>query len=354
MDPDRVEARLTSMFSRALGVTALLVLALTGVSCGVSQQDDPRDGERAVARDAAAMPRSGEQLRQVTWRGVAVEVPVEWGDATAPTGAWCAYDQGPGKPPFPTEPYVALDTSFMVIPAIGCIGDGNGAPAAFDDVPVRYWAPHVWFELAEQAAGGEGTSTYRDWTLSSRTVGDVRVNVLADEATVDAMEDVLASAQQVRTGDDGCDATSPVQAFRFVRPDSAFDVTTVKSVDSISVCEYDRSAGTARPGLLGSRVLDGTEAADVLAAIQSAPAGGGPDAPEHCLGTMYGETAIALRLHDGETTHDLYVYYDWCFGNGFDDGTTQRELTRGSCQPLWGGRVQLWGGSSEPFSRCHD
>ena len=40
------------------------------------------------------------------------------------------------------------------------------------------------------------------------------------------------------------------------------------------------------------------------------------------------------------------------FGNGFDDGTTVRELTALDCQPIWGDRVLLLGGSSAPFARC--
>ena len=68
---------------------------------------------------------------------------------------------------------------------------------------------------------------------------------------------------------------------------------------------------------------------------------------------MHGDTAVVLRLTTGQASYDLYAYYDWCFDNGFDDGTTRHELTKDSCVPLFGGRVRYLGGSSAPFSRCH-
>jgi hypothetical protein len=353
-------------------VAALVVAIVAGTSFAAWQREDggpsgsavADDGRGSSAGDAGATDPGATDpgatdpgatdpaFREVAWHGVAVEVPIDWSDATAPGSDWCAFDQGPGKPPFPTGPYVARDTSYAGVLSIGCLADSD-APAAFGDVPVRYWAPHVWFELTEPRSA-DPAATYRNWTLTSRTVDGVRVNVLADGSTSELAEKILASAVVVQTDAHGCETTSPVQATRFVRPEPAFDVTRLGSVDSISVCQYDRSAGTTAPGLLGSRVLEGDEASDVLAAIRAAPAGGGPDAPQHCVDDLYGDTALALRLHDDDTPHDVYVYYDWCFGNGFDDGTTRRELTRAACLPLWGGRVQLWGGSSEPFSRCHD
>jgi hypothetical protein len=130
-------------------------------------------------------------------------------------------------------------------------------------------------------------------------------------------------------------------------------VSAIDSVDAISVCQYDRGDGTRGPGLLGSRMLTGAEAQAELAAIRQAPVGGGPDQPEHCVDDMFGDTALVLRLHDGPTTYDMHVYYEWCFGNGFDDGTAMRELTADACVPLWGGPVAFTAGSTAPYRRCH-
>ena len=234
--------------------------------------------------------------------------------------------------------------------SIGCIIE-NGAPTVFGTVPEKYWAPHVsiGYDLEDRK---DGTRTYRGWTITTRTVGGVQVRLLTDEDTADLREPILASIRASEDGADGCASTSPAQAVRFVRPEPAYDVEEITTVDSISVCQYARG-GTDKPGLLGTRLIEGDEAGDVLAAIQEAPEGGGPDAPQHCLSTMYGDTALVLRLHTGDTTRDVYVYSDWCFGNGFDDGTTRRELTAAACRPLWGGQVQQFSGSSEPFRRCH-
>jgi hypothetical protein len=164
---------------------------------------------------------------------------------------------------------------------------------------------------------------------------------------------ILDSARAFETDQNGCDASSPVQAAKFVRPES-FDLASVDDVESISVCQYTRSDPPGQPALMGSRLLARQPASALLDAIRSAPEGGGPDSPQSCLHDMYGDTAITLRLHADDFTPEVYVYYDWCFGNGFDDGTTRRELTLQSCLPLFGGNVALFSGSSAPFQRCHE
>lgn len=331
---------------------ASVILVATGAAIAAGLRDS--SGRAPVPESSPSVTASGfeEPTRQVSWRGVAVDVPAAWPDETGPGPDWCASDDGRGGSLYPTHPYVAVDRTYGLTLSIGCLGD-NGAPDAFGEAPERLWAPHLAFELPVGDLP-DGTLTYQGWTFSTRTVAGVRVTLLTDAATAGVIDPILDSARPVHTDASGCDSTSPVQAREFVRPEPAFDVADVDRVDAISVCQYDRGSGTSAPGLLGSRRLEGAPAQDLLDAIKAAPAGGGPDAPQHCVHDMYGNTALAVRLHTGGTTRDLYAYYEWCFGNGIDDGTTRRELTRDDCLPLWGGRVTLWGGSAESFRRCHD
>jgi hypothetical protein len=178
--------------------------------------------------------------------------------------------------------------------------------------------------------------------------------VLADPAHLDQARQILDSARVVDTDQNGCDASSRIQQGDFVRPDPAFDLGELDSVDSIAVCQYDLNRPVSKPGLIASRLLTGDAAAAELSAIQAASPGGGPDTPDSCMHGMHGDTAVVLRLTSGQASYDLYVYYEWCFGNGFDDGTTRHELTKDSCAPLFADRLQYMGGSSAPFNRCHD
>ncbi|WP_296602581.1 hypothetical protein [Nocardioides sp.] len=347
---------------RSAWVVAVAALAVILVATGAAIAAGLRDGSghepaRPTTGPLPTPPTPGARgfdgpTRQVSWRGVAVDVPADWPDDTGPGPDWCASDDGRGGSLYPTRPYVAVDRTYAMTLSIGC-PEGGGAPDAFGSAPERLWAPHLAFELPIGHLP-DGTLTHRGWTFSTRTVAGVRVTLLTDAATRDLVDPILDSIRPVDTDAHGCDSTSPVQAREFVRPEPAFDVTDVDRVDAISICQYDRGSGTSAPGLLGSRRLEGAPAQSLLDAVRVAPAGGGPDAPQHCVHDMYGDTALTIRLHTGGTTRDLYAYYEWCFGNGIDDGTTRRELTRGDCLPLWGDRVTLWGGSAESFRRCHD
>jgi hypothetical protein len=338
----------------AVAAAVLVLVGGTALAAGVLGGDQPTKGDTTVTDGLApgALPAADAGWRWVSWRDVAVQVPESWGYGVEPYEAWCVYNgNGLGTP---TEPYVALDSTGMMSGLVGCTGEApDRHPAVFGSAEAKHWAPHVAFGAIE-GVSSDGTTTFEDWTLTAKTVGDVQVRLLTDPDTAPLTEQILDSATQFDLDQNGCDATSPVQAKRFVRPALPFDVSTVKDVDSISVCLYPRS-GTSQPGLSASRLITRSDADALLAAIKDAPIGGGPDAPQTCLHDMYGDTGLAVRLHTGGETRDLYVYTDWCFGNGFDDGTKHRELTIENCLPLFSADpVRLYGGSSAPFSRCHE
>ena len=255
----------------------------------------------------------------------------------------------------PSSPYVDTRGPFSGVLDILC---GERAPTPDlhgDGVPRRYWATHLSFTFAELPDGPkDGTTNDGGWTRIVRTIGGARITVLSDEAHLAEARRIAESAAIVEVDANGCEVTSEIQAKRYLRPEPAFDVRRLDSVDSIAVCQYARGAGTDKSWKLASRVISGDAAQNLLLeAIKDAPAGGGPDTPGTCVHDYVDGTAIVLRLREGDRVHDVYVYYESCINNGFDDGTTRRALTLASCEPLWGARVVHSSGSSAPFRACH-
>lgn len=335
-----------SRVRRWVGIVAaasvLLLLGSTALGVAVWRDDAGEAG-----RDTVSEPAAG--WRYESYRDVQIEVPESWGYAAAPGSDWCAGVPG-GEGRFPRQPHVDTNGRFDMVLSIGCVGRSD---LLGGQVPERLWESHV--SLVD--AGGpnaveDGTVTVEGWTRIARTIGATQVRVLADAGHVEQARRIAESAEVVAADHNGCSATSEIQAMAYVRPTDAFDVAEVADVDSISVCQYAMGEGTERPWLLASRQLTGTEADDVLAAIKAAPVGGGPNTPKSCLHEVNQEPAIVLRLNAGHGSHEVYVYNASCINNGFDDGTTVRELTRAACVPLYEGRVTYSLGSSAPAGRC--
>jgi hypothetical protein len=319
-----------------LTAAAVLVLAV-GTLVWRSAGSDHR-----VSAAAASLP---DGWRWESHANVEIAVPDSWGYRNAPGSDWCVFydEQGRPKnqaPSFPETPYV--DTT-------------NGLGMTLDilcnqQMPVALMATHLTFfdspdSEAEIPAGISG------WTTITRAVGSTHVEMTTDSAHEDLARQVLATAHVVDVDQNGCAVTSPIQAAHAVRPDPAFDVTSLNGVDSIAVCQY-LTHGTGEPGLMASRLLTGAAANTELAALQSAPTGGGPNDPQNCIPDGWGDTGVVLRLTSGDQTHDMYGYYEWCTHNGFDDGSAVRELTVLDCASLWGDRVHDLTGSSATFARC--
>lgn len=316
--------------------------------------DDPAPGESAADPDGPAgsveasgagdLPPATDGWQWVSWRDVAVEVPDSWVEGEEPGEDWCA---DTGRPVKPAAPYVARTGGVRGVLAIAC-GDEQ-PPASFGPAPLRLMVPHLTFAVPGDVSDGE--TTLEGWTATVRTVGDVQLRLYTDAATADVVEHALGSIRSFETDQHGCDTTSPVQAEQHVRP-TPFDVAGVEDVDAISICQYDRHLGPDAVALAASRRIEGAEARALLEGIRSAPTAGGPDRPGSCAATMHGDQALAVRLHHDGTTDDLFVYYDWCTDNGYDDGTTRRELTSANCRPLFAAPVVAWSYSSSLAGRC--
>lgn len=357
LDPT-ASSRGRGALARIGAVAAAIALVAAGTSYGARWfENDTGSATRPAGPSAHGdgLPEPQAGWRYESYRDMVVAVPEAWGYGSSPGPDWCAsQDDGQLKGDRPSaDPIVDLRGEFTVVATIGCFAQSSSE--IFGNVPEQLWVTHVGFRRSSAAGGGDalpdGEVTDRGWTRIVRTVGAAQVQVVTEETHLDVARRIVASARQVEQDHNGCDATSPIQAGRFARPERPFDVSRIGGVDRIVICQYDlRDAD--RPGLIASSRLDGEQAERELRAIQEAPVGGGPNTPNTCVPDMWGDTAVVMGLVQIDTIRWMHVYYEWCFGNGFDDGTHVRALTRANCPPLWGGRVRTWSGSSAPFRAC--
>jgi hypothetical protein len=296
--------------------------------------------------EVGPLPDAKDGYRWVSWRNVAVQVPETWAYGYETGDQWCVGDEKA-----PPKPFVAYNQSHGASTLVGCPGNQTDAPRIFGPAPERLWATHLTFQDPGEDAGD--TATYDGWTLASKVIDGVEVRLLSQ--VTQETQGIMDSARTFGLDENGCAPSSSIQAAKFQKPSPAYDVRQVESVDSISVCQYQRAdMRSGAPALMGSRLITGRAATDLLHGLQKAPVGGGPDRPQNCVADEYGEDAVELLLHTGEKTHSVYLYYDWCFGNGTTDGTTLRALTADTCAPVFGEPVVAWSYQSNLGNICSD
>ncbi len=251
------------------------------------------------------------------------------------------------RAPAPREALRRARPGYGPVFSIGCFDIEDQLDPAFGPAPERYWATHLALEPAD--ADSDLDLTDGTWSLTSRTVGDVRVHLLTEGTA--STDEILATARHFDVDHNGCRPSSPVQASEFVRPEP-FEVTDIPTVERVSVCQYQRGIPLGEPALMGSRSMTGTDADALLRGLQTAPRGGGPDKPDQCSEDSNGDTGIALHLTHDSGTDTMFVYTDSCRGNGTDDGTVKRELTPDTCSPLFEPPVVAWSFSTSMLGRC--
>ena len=295
---------------------------------------------------AEPLPAAKDGYRWVSWRNVAVQVPEAWAYGYEMGDQWCVGDEQA-----PPQPFVAYDQTNAASTAVGCPGNQSDAPRTFGPAPERLWTTHLTFQAPGQDAGH--TATYDGWTLASKVIDGVEVRLLTDKPA--ETQGIIASARTFSVDQNGCPASSGIQAKGFPSPTPAYDVRKIESVDSISVCQYQKADMRPDiPSLMASRMITGSAATDLLHGLQSAPDTGGPDRPSSCMSGMSGDDAIELVLRSGTGEHSVYLYYSWCFGNGTDDGVTLRQLTAETCAPVFDPPVVAWSFSMVVMDRCSD
>lgn len=340
---------------RWVAAGAALAVAASAV-VGVALVDRDRGGDGALD-PAGEPPAVADGWRGVTFRDVTVQVPQEWGDASAPQSDWCA--DVPREPI--TGPYVDTDGGYGAVLDIGC-GEQPPVPAGFGPDPEEQWVPHLTLLPAESAGLDEpvedGTTTHDGWTLRVTTVGTVQLRLLTDASTEDVAEEILASAERSEVSVLGCDTTSPAQ--ERPGPDRpvfapAGDLESVDPDDvaALLVCQYQR-IGADGPGLGTDRLVEGPAAGAWVEAVQDAPRGSGPDQPENCMEPWEsGSSEVVHPLdRDGNRLAAVYLTTDACAGNGLRDATTTWQLTEATCAPVFGERVVWWGGQGVVAQVC--
>lgn len=318
-----------------IGVAAAATAIVVGAASIVQWVRDDGGGQTVSgpittqpAEPSATPDDQGEPIdgwRYESYRDVQLQVPASWGYGPGSTSDWCV-DDGAW---LPKEPYVGR-TDNQVVESILCSESPEEAPA-------RLQVPHVVFSPLQPGASDEASgSSDSDLVTLKKPIGHALVTVMAPQTLAQL---ILDTAVVVKADHNGCPVSDPIQGPEFASPTgNSRSLAGIDHVDTIAICRYLLSVDASelqKPGLLSSAELEGRAAENELGAMKAAAEGGGPDDPSHCDDYLIGDEAVVLRLNDGSETNQVYVYYNWCFNNGLDDGTTKRMLTVDSCGPLF-------------------
>jgi hypothetical protein len=263
--------------------------------------------------------------RWESYRDVAVQVPADWGYASAPRSDYCLLTS------FPDQPYVDLKRGGEPVAAIGCT-----EPLADDDQAV-----HLSFSPADGDEPWHAPSEV--WRQYTRELGQARITVTAQADQAGLAEEILDSAIVVPDGADpnGCPVTYP-----------AAGPVELSRLDPsrIAVCLYE--ADGDRGAFRASVLLTDSAAAKAWQAVLSAPEGGGPDGDPAQCGTSEG---WPLLLFVGEGRVPVTMSVGGCAGNGVSDAAAAskaRGLTSGLCRALLVDPVRISMGSGPAGELC--
>jgi hypothetical protein len=277
------------------GAAALAVLAVLAGAAVLG---------RGPAEPAGAPPEAPSNgWRWESYGGVEVQVPASWtyGITDAP---WCI--DGPSSEGRQVDGQVGRPGP---VRGIGCPGL----------VPADKRGQHVWL-----GPGDGGPVTQRldgGWVRDVVERGGTRVDVQTRDPAIRTR--ILGSIREVDVDRNGCPSEHPIAAARMARPQPGVDWAA--QVTGVSICRYDRDTFHA------SRRLEGAAAQRVLDLIEAAPPGRGPDEPgglPHPRHAAPGGTVLRFDTADG--VRELFVRYDFGQPYGFDNGSTERLLTRES------------------------
>lgn len=176
-----------------LAVTAAFALAHGDEEVGADPSAATASPTRSPAADETDEPAAG--LRTVGYRGLTIDVPQQWANVPMPSPNGCSY---------PDAPFVATYDPTQGFDGNLCTNhDRPRPPESFPTARADAWTPNV--QLSPMSAAAEsladGSEEFEGWTLTRKTIGGVRIEILTDSATADVVQQVLSSARTV--GADG-------------------------------------------------------------------------------------------------------------------------------------------------------
>ena len=361
------ERRRNARTMAGLAVVLVLVAGVVGVPrllgpgaeqptsmAGGSQADSDAQPE-ADARDAG-QPRAATPGRQVAptnesapdgwrteyYRDITFRVPTSWGYARSPVPSWCSSNPDGQPRPEQLSPYVWLGP-----PTDDRLERcAEPLPAALFTEHVSVVPPEVPYQDIPPAPG---------WHVVTKIIGQERLVALSRDR--DLAERIVDSGRVDRRAAN-CDLPTETNAMG-ARPDPTGDLTALRHVDEIRLCQYPSPgySGNELTNLRAVRVLTGAAADQLLTTLQSAPV----DARAACDPMPYGgypEIFVLVRMVSAGTVHDLYVSAVGCPGSprgmagGIDDGTTVRLLTRAACQQILVPPLALFDASGAVAENC--
>lgn len=162
-------------------------------------------------------------------------------------------------------------------------------------------------------------------------------------------EEIISTATSFTHDSAGCSPISPNNT-RHSRPEP-WDITTASGVKAVGLCSYDALVHdmSHEVALLGSRLLEGEDAAELVAGIAAAPEGA--LAGSECIESEQSPGNV-LRVLDSTGVHDVYLRVDGCTQLGFDDGVTRRGVTVESCGPIFAEEPVRMDGWIDVLSPC--
>lgn len=299
---------------------------------------DPTSDPPPATATLSGLPAPKEGWKWVSRYGVAVQVPDEWNFGHHPKSQWCVGASEEGVPNLPDEPFVVSPQ--WVSTAVACA-----------EMDPKYEQMHLDWDVPRAPLDAVTEVVQRE-------LGGVLVHVvLTDEPSDEERalaDEILSTAVTAERDHAGCAPTAPFGGYG-QRPepwDLANADGVVEQPIEVGLCRYLPGWGDKTSMLVASRLLDAEEGSALLTKISQAPEGLHSD--DSCLPEAYENDAFVIRVLDANGTHEVFVRLSGCKDIGFDDGTTQRQLTHEACQPLFARDPIIFdGGSSYAFERCY-
>jgi hypothetical protein len=300
--------------------TGAVVLACAAVATAVTGVHSLTDEVSPSPAPSVAQPPPGWHWE--SYSNIQVQVPDGWRDGVADPIWRCTKKRLAG--PVIGRPFLGY------MAAIGC-------PVEVPALALR--VPHLFFDFNPRA--GIFPSDH-GWTEETRVIDGLGLSVFSDDDAV--RRRILDSATLINGTDvNGCAPSHPSVLRSDLRPTAGSGLSSVGAVESVQICAYGIVPQPDRPPLLGSAEISGDRARTVGNALLAAPevAKGWETAGDPHLVASGGlcqvpvNEILVLRVHGGERDQEVVVRYTDCIGNGFDDGTTVRRLTKAALQPLF-------------------